>query len=222
MRECGGLASGMMRYMGAGPGGPPGTDIGLLTRRWMTLWPDCRPIGHELRACAPGRWVRFHSLPGSKRYAQSEAEYGELLRRHHAVLADLCAGAGALAADELLVMSTAWSGSEEPAGRDPGLAALLPGAVYWTTVQREPDSDGFGYWTHVYVSSAPWRSGELSPLLRYVADDHTQDVILAGQDLSWLYHPYDGGADVITASARQRDILRERYPQWMSAHPTGL
>ena len=188
----------------------------------MTLWPDCRPVGHELRACAPGRWVRFHSLPGSKRYPQSEAEYGELLRRHHAVLADLCAGAGAGGADELLVLSTAWSGSEEPAGRDPGLAALLPDAVYWTAVPGEPDGDGFGYWTHVHASLAPWRKGELRPLLRHVADDRTRDVILTSPDLNWLYHPYSGGADVIAASARERDILRERYPQWLSSHTTGL
>jgi hypothetical protein len=166
--------------------------------------------------------VRFHSLPASKRYAQDEPDYDEMLRRHHAVLADLSAGAGAPGADELLVLSTAWSGGAEPVGRDPGLAALLPDAVYWTTVQGAPDSDGFGYWTHVYASSASWRSGELDPLLRYVADDRTRDVILAGPDLSWLYHPYNGGADIIVASARKRDILRERYPQWLSAHPTGL
>jgi hypothetical protein len=67
-----------------------------------------------------------------------------------------------------------------------------------------------------------WPSLGPAHLLRHVTDDHTQDVILAGQELSWLYHPYDGGADVITASAQQRGILRERYPQWQSAHPTGL
>jgi hypothetical protein len=57
-----------------------------------------------------------------------------------------------------------------------------------------------------------WPSLRPAHLLRYVANDHTQDVILAGQDLSWLYHPYDGGADVITASAQQRDILRSATP----------
>jgi hypothetical protein len=209
----------MMSHMGAGAGRLPGIDIDLLTRRWMTLWPDCRPIGHELRTCASGRWVRFHSLPESKRYPRDEPEYDELLRRHHAVLGDLCVGAGA---DELLVLSTAWSGSAEPAERDPGLTALLPDAVYWTAVQGEPDSDGFGYWTHVYASRASWQSGELRPLLRYVADDRTRDIILTSRDLSWLYHPYSGGADVIAASERERDILRERYPQWLSARTTGL
>jgi hypothetical protein len=71
-------------------------------------------------------------------------------------------------------------------------------------------------------SGSRWPSLRPAHLLRYVTDDHTQDVILAVQDLSWLYHPYDGGADVITASTQQRDIFRERYPQWLSAHPTGL
>jgi hypothetical protein len=208
--------------MGARPGSPPGVDLEMLTRQWMGLWPTCRPVGHELRACAPERWVRFHSLPESKRYAENEREYDELVRRHHAVLTDLAAGTDALGADELLVLSTAWSGSAARAGRDPGLRALLPDAVYWTAVGCERDDDGFEYWTHVYVSSASWRSGELAPLLRFVADDCTRDVILTARDLSWLYHPYDGGADVIAASAQERDILRKRHPRWLSAHPTGL
>jgi hypothetical protein len=32
------------------------------------------------------RWVRFHSLPGAKRYADTDAERAEILRRHLAVL----------------------------------------------------------------------------------------------------------------------------------------
>ena len=35
------------------------------------------------------RWVRFHSLPGSKRYAENEAEYACVLSRHNVVIGEL-------------------------------------------------------------------------------------------------------------------------------------
>ena len=41
------------------------------------------PISHWMRD-SPG-WLRIHSLPGSKRYPESDAEYAEMVRRHNAV-----------------------------------------------------------------------------------------------------------------------------------------
>ena len=64
-------------------------DTAGLTTLWARAWGDCRPVSYELRGCLHDRWVRFHSLPGSKRYADNEEEYAELIRRHLAVLAEL-------------------------------------------------------------------------------------------------------------------------------------
>lgn len=35
-------------------------------------------------------------------------------------------------------------------------------------------------------------------------------------------HPYDGGADVILPDRLERDHLRNRHNDWLSAHPSGL
>ena len=59
-------------------------------------------------------------------------------------------------------------------------------------------------------------------LLRAVADDEIGGVILGPADLRWLYHPYDGGADVILPTPFERDALKERHPAWLSRHPAGL
>jgi hypothetical protein len=40
------------------------------------------PVGHALRQHLSADWTRFHSLPESKRYAESDAERGELHSRH--------------------------------------------------------------------------------------------------------------------------------------------
>ena len=59
-----------------------------LRRLWEWRWPRMPPIGYWLRRDRD-RWVRFPSLPGAKRYADHEAEYGILLDRHHTVLDEL-------------------------------------------------------------------------------------------------------------------------------------
>ena len=42
---------------------------------WTRTYPDCPPVGFRLRAAYQARWFRIHSLPASKRYAESEIEY---------------------------------------------------------------------------------------------------------------------------------------------------
>src|SRR4051812_31653062 len=61
----------------------------LLAQRWTARWPEGPPVGWLLRGAVPERWVRFHSLPGSRRYAGSVAEEDEVLRRHLVVLKEL-------------------------------------------------------------------------------------------------------------------------------------
>jgi hypothetical protein len=37
-----------------------------------------------------------------------------------------------------------------------------------------------------------------------------------------MYHPYDGGADVLAADSAERDALRDRHSAWLSKHPLGF
>lgn len=41
-------------------------------------------------------------------------------------------------------------------------------------------------------------------------------------EFRWLYHPYDGGVDVILPTPAERDTLKERHQTWLSTHPSGL
>jgi hypothetical protein len=53
---------------------------------------ECPPVGYKLRDAYRDVWVRFHSLPESKRYAEDESEYTVVLERYNTVLAELFAG----------------------------------------------------------------------------------------------------------------------------------
>jgi hypothetical protein len=73
----------------------------------------------------------------------------------------------------------------------------------------------------LWASAARLRGEELPRLLRLVADYATGGVITTAE-MGWLYHPYDGGADVIAASPGHRDQLRRAHADWLSAHRSGL
>lgn len=54
-----------------------------LARLLNAAFGELPPVGHVLRSAIAERWLRIHSLPHSKRYAETEPEYDELLRRHN-------------------------------------------------------------------------------------------------------------------------------------------
>ncbi|MFF5226164.1 hypothetical protein [Dactylosporangium sp. NPDC000521] len=191
-------------------------DTAALSALWDERWPGCSKLPYELRGVRE-RWVRFHTLPGSKRYPGTEAEYGIVLARHNVVLAELVSG------PEALVVTAGCSDAPEPREpcRSPETVVVHPDATYWTSVCMD-DEPGFQSWMHLYVSQVPWSVGCLDPLLRQVADDVIANVVLADTGLRWLYHPYDGGMDVMLSSTADRDALRDRHRDWLSAHPGGL
>ncbi|WP_440357023.1 DUF3885 domain-containing protein [Melissospora conviva] len=97
---------------------------------------------------------------------------------------------------------------------------MHPKAGYWTSVCMN-DEPGLESWMHLYVSRMAWSPGSLDALLRKVADDVIANVLIADLGLRWLYHPYDGGMDVLMSSNAERDALRERHRYWLSTHPAG-
>jgi hypothetical protein len=47
---------------------------------WQKNYPETPPTAHAFKHYLPTRWVRIHSLPESKRYADTAAEWKTLLR----------------------------------------------------------------------------------------------------------------------------------------------
>ncbi|WP_420877217.1 DUF3885 domain-containing protein [Streptomyces mutomycini] len=65
-----------------------GLGLDALSALWEQRSPAL-PEGLQMRHVHPDRWVRFHSLPGAKRYPESDGEYAIMLDRHHTVLNEL-------------------------------------------------------------------------------------------------------------------------------------
>ncbi|WP_320066025.1 hypothetical protein, partial [Micromonospora sp. RTGN7] len=156
-----------------------------LTELWEQRWPESPPFAHLLRSHYPNQWIRFHSLPGSKRYAGDEAEYEILLHRHYTVLTQLDPSA------DIVVITSEWTESAATTPqRWPRRSEIAPEAWHWRTLLENPDEDAeYHSYTQLYAEAIPWRAGAMDILLRAVADDELANVILAPIDLRWLYHP---------------------------------
>ncbi|MGW0939765.1 DUF3885 domain-containing protein [Streptomyces sp. NPDC002666] len=190
-------------------------DLDALSALWEQRWPAL-PEGLSMRHVHPDRWVRFHSLPESKRYPGDDREYAIMLDRHLTVLNEL-----GPTDTELYVVTHEWNWDAAPITRMPQLQQVDPDAHHWGSHVHDDEFPDDIVYEHEYVNVRPRTRQALDPLLRLVADDVIAGVTLAPLDLRWLYHPYDGGGDVHASSAIVT-ALRAAHPDWLSTHPSGM
>ena len=171
--------------------------------RWLEAFGECPPIGSYCREELPARWLRIHSLPKSKRYPDTDAEYRELLRRHNEVATTL------LGADEPCILFAAtFDDDEEPLS----LAGL--------TFADVPELSA----PHVHIAAAQvtWKPGRFDALIRAVADETAKRFLFASFERGTAYAPYDGGADLFLASPDAVVKMKGRWSDWLSVHPDGF
>jgi len=188
-----------------------------LSTRWRQQWPGCPPFADELKHCYHDRWVRFHSLPESKRYPDTEAEYDIVLHRYNTILDELFHG------QEVRIITADWSDAAEPPALSTEHALWNPGARHWTSMvtdESETDPDFISY-THLHVSCQLWQTGLVDNLLRAAADEVTVGVMITSLASDRIHPPYDGGADVLLPTTAERDALKHRHTDWLSVHPSG-
>jgi hypothetical protein len=166
-------------------------DAEHLSALWRRRWPKGPPVAHELRTAYADRWVRFHSLPGAKRYAETEEEYAIVLDRYNTVLDELFAG------EDVYVVTVGWSwepdGPEMPERRR---EVHGEGTRRLTLAHDDELDPGFHSYTHLYADRRPWQRGAIDGILREAADD-------------------------VLATSEERDRLRARHADWLSGHPSG-
>lgn len=188
-----------------------------LAKFWNSEFTNFAPEAHNLKHEYKDRWVRFHSLPESKRYPENEDEYLEVLSRHNAVLRELCGSES-----NVLVVLPEYSESKVPTKPEPELSCLFSDSEPWCTQQQYEDDDDYEYYWHLHVSEINFTGSEFNSLFRMVANDEVGNIMIICPSKGFVFHPYDGGADVVLASTEKRDRLKERYHVWLSSHPEGF
>lgn len=183
---------------------------------WQAEFGDSPPVGWRLRRLHPERWVRFHSLPNAKRYADDDAERSELLRRQ-AKLGDYALGRGA----ECVLLTHCFQVDTSPLSRLEFSVAGLPELLFtqrWTVPAPDDDLDLV---CAVADQSIRWEPELMREALLAAADDSSRWLLLSLQTHQVLA-PYDGGVDLFLRSEGAVQEARSRFNSWLSPHASGL
>ena len=182
---------------------------------WRAHYGGCPPLGYHLREAFVERWVRFHSLPESKRYAETEEEMAVILSRANSV-ALIVLGEGG----PCWIVKARYE--DEPAQ---SLPLKLNGAALELDLSFQSDGRDAFFEDEpsaaIYAATATWHAGAFDPLLREIANDQERALWVSVRNAA-VFAPYDGGMDIILPTPEEAGTLLDRFSDWKSPYPGGL
>jgi hypothetical protein len=188
---------------------------------WQENYGEIAPVGYRLRnRFIDSRWVRFHSLPESKRYADNEAEMETLLDRAN-TLADHVLGIGT---DCWMIANSYPNQAEHLAKISPKQRLIrdifgLRKSYSWKDPDEAPEDQIL--WT-TYAGECRWRHGAFDEAIKIIAEDIETNVLWVSKRTKAVFSPYDGGTDLIVQNSKDVISLKEKFSDWLSAHPDGF
>ena len=185
---------------------------------WRANFPDCPPVSFTFKVRLNHRWFRIHSLPESKRYAETAEESQEILRRQRMLFNDVIGGNEIC---YLVCLSYKKIAAKAYETECPSLARLLTHAsapVQIPEIQAEREDDEF---FQVGFGKQNITFDGLKEILAAVADYRTAYFFVLNPNSKRIFAPYDGGVDVILENSEKRDQFKYKYKNWLSSHPQG-
>jgi len=179
---------------------------------WNRISPNLPPIAYLLKQAYPDRWVRFHNLPNSKRYPETETEYKTIIDRNETVLFSLIDKQA-----ELIAFAPKYDDENTDQPSFSEFNRLIAEPAHFGSVTSELDSE-----ISLNIYFAKFLTKHLPTLIRLVADEVLSNIILADFSAGILYHPYDGGMDFILENKAKRDSLKARFSEWYPGSTSGL
>ncbi|MCA3040657.1 MAG: hypothetical protein ING37_08655 [Rhodocyclaceae bacterium] len=184
---------------------------------WKNEYGEAAPVGHVLRLRYSEDWIRFHSLPESKRYPDSEQEMDEVLRRAATVATSLFETGEAI---YLYISRCLHEDEQVPAAEEIAGEVTEAGSVtLWANHGDVPpeEDDAFATWAR----SDAWPPSYFSNLIRQVANEEARFVCLVSPKSGNIFCPYDGGIDVFCSSPEVHEPLKF-LRGWRSQRSDGL
>ena len=186
---------------------------------WRTFYPNADPAGWMMRNAGAKHWLRFHSLPLSKRYADTDAERQILLYRQNTLASEVL-GAGR----PCWLAQTFW-----PVADNDAEARLHPLRA-WPKYQfefafrflTEKDDPEFRKELTTYASRQPWQADAFDDLLWAAANEKAAYTLWMSCSTGAVFAPYDGGVDLFLPTDDHVKALKIKHPDWLPTNAHGL
>lgn len=186
---------------------------------WRAIYPEAWPIGYLLRSAGVEHWVRFHSLPLSKRYPETDEERALLLgRQNELAVAVLSEGSTCWLVQSCWVTPEGYTehADEAEAFRETREYPLQQAFTFC-----EDDDEPVSVW-NVMATSTSWKRGAFDATLLRIADWQAAPTLWVSAKDGAVFAPYDGGVDLFLPAAAKVDELRSTYADWLPPTPDGL
>ena len=181
-------------------------------KAWSLHRRGYNPIGYELKYAGAPNWVRFHSLPTSKRYADTDEERAVLLERQNTLAAKVLGEGPCWIAQSHWPQPSVYERDFFRAARELGLDHAL---------EFLPLTTEGGEWS-VHARLTTWPASASRDLLLSIADDQAAPTIWMSDADGAVFAPYDGGVDLFLPTTKAMLDLKRAHPDWLSSHPAGL
>jgi hypothetical protein len=183
---------------------------------WNREYPESFPINHELKWVYPNRWFRIHSLPESKRYAESEDEYKIILERQNQLIDDLIGDETEVTISFGLYTNDITNDNYKKLTDYGEFQKVLSIDLHAERPEEYEDEMYFD----IFVKTEKWKKESRNEILRAIADDEIRAMFVCPLK-KCVIAPYDGGVDVIVDSSQERDRLKAKYSDWLPDREDG-
>jgi hypothetical protein len=187
---------------------------------WTLTYPETIPVSHYFKDNFRDKWFRIHSLPESKRYADTEEELTCLLTRQNQIITDLLGDntkiflvIGEYNWDEQASFTT----DEEEIFKPYNFIRLDNIDLF----KLFPEEYNNGEFYRPAFAVTIWKTNQFDDLLKEIANGGNK-AFIASVDKSILIAPYDGGVDFVLEDTEKRDFYKQKYKEWLSIREDGL
>lgn len=185
-------------------------------RYWQRHFPGTAPVGWALQSSFPDRWVRLHSLPGSKQYPDG--------KKHRAIIAER-----ALALAHALLSDTGpYYMLANVYAPEPGLPFAVTqdwryhGAELSQSFSCLEDSADQASQIVVFTGQTERLSRGFEAAVLGIAEERSARCIWVSPKRPAAFAPYAGGFDLITAVPDDVATFKAQFKRWLSKHPDGF
>jgi hypothetical protein len=189
---------------------------------WAKNYPETLPINHLFKHYLKERWLRIHSLPEAKRYAETAEEWAILLERQNTVFNDLMPKN-----EKICIVSGIYSNADKVFEKD--ISDTLPYHKTLNFKALDPlDMHKIsGDWYDEGIKFTPcfaeeiYEPNKFDSILKSIANDEWRLFFIAPKSHT-IIAPYDGGVDIIFSDITPLSIYSEKYKNWLSKREDGL
>jgi hypothetical protein len=181
---------------------------------WQANYTLCPPINFLFKIFYTDRWLRIHSLPDSKRYADTDEEWQILLGTQNAILDDIFKDG-----ETFYLLVGVYSSGKINILDKPDIDNECLNKFDFTpleiidlhAISKEYYDEDIFYTP--YFATLQYKSSEYNDVLKTVANDEIR-VFFLNDVTNTIFAPYDGGVDIIYPDTTTRDFYKTKYSHY--------